>query len=285
MFANTYCNTLKNVSRSVTFWLLLCVVMIVSVQNVLSETYGYYDTTYNELIMDTDPRFVLNLETYTKHITNSFNAIILYAIPVFCVIATVLVINRDYGDKFFEIEKAAGIKPLAYVFGRLSALITVGWCVTVLANLLTLHLYVYTRSGVFGMECGEYLANSTAGLLRMTLMRGLPTVLFYVCFTYVLGAMFQNGIAAAVGGLGYVLSSYASKLLFSYKAADMGIDFYFDYFHPYQQKLLNYLYCFGTEWQSKNAKVSDALVCISILTGTALVCATISYLRIRKRTV
>lgn len=285
MFAITYRNTLKNIFRSVTFWLLLCVVLIVSVQNVLSGTYGYYDMTFRELIMDTDPRFVLDVQTYTKHITNSFNAIVLYAIPILCSIITVLILNRDYGDKFFEIEKAAGVKPFRYVGGRISALITVGWIVTVLANLVTLHAYVYTRGGVSGMNLVEYLINSNIQLLRMTLLRGLPTIVLYVCLTYVLGSVFKNGIAAAVGGMGYVLLGYAMKLLFSYKAAEMSLEIYFDYFHPYQQKLLDYLYCFGTEWQSQNATFAQAAVCVAILTGFGMLFAAVSYLRIRKRTV
>lgn len=285
MFTITYRNTLKNIFRSITFWLLLGVICIVSIQNVLSGTYGYYDMTYQELIMDTDPRFILDMQTYTKHITNSFNSIILYAIPIFCSIITVLILNRDYGDKFFEIEKATGIKVLKYVSGRLSALITLGWIITVLANLITLHLYVYTRGGVAEMNLGEYLINSNLGLLRMTLIRGLPTIILYVCFTYALGVLFKNGIVAAIGGLGYALLCYAVKLLFSYKAADMGLELFFNYIHPYQQKLLDYLYCLGTEWQSQKAGVSEAIVCISVLIFSSLLFSLVSYLRIRKRTV
>lgn len=285
MFRATYRNTIKNVFRSMTFWLLLFVVLIVSVQNVSSGTYGYFDMTYMETIMDTDPRFVLGKGMFTKHITNSFGAVILYAVPTLCVIITVLILNRDYGDRFFEIEKASGVRPLGYVCARLSALVTVGWVVTVLANLVTLHLYVYTRGGVSGMELGTYLVESTVGLLRMTLVRGLPTVILYVCLTYVLGALFKNGIAAAVGGLGYVLFCYAAKLLFSYRAAEMGLEWFFDWFHPYQQKLLEYLYCYGTEWATPNATLAEAALCVSLLLACSLTFAIASYLRVRKRTV
>ncbi|MBQ3153698.1 MAG: hypothetical protein IJB88_00560 [Clostridia bacterium] len=285
MFRATYRNTIKNIFRSVTVWLLLFVVQIVCVQNVSGGTYGYFDMTYMETIMDTDPRFVLGEGTFNKHITNSFNAVILYAIPIFCVIITVLILNRDYGDRFFELEKASGVKPLAYVCARLSALVTVGWAVTVLANLVTLHLYVYTRGGVSGMELGTYLTASNLGLLRIALVRGLPTVLLYTCMTYALGALFKSGIAAAVGGLGYALFCYAAKLLFSYKAAEIGLEWFFDWVHPYQQKLLEYLYCYGTEWANPNTTLAEAALCVSLLLVCSLIFAAASYLRVGRRTV
>ena len=285
MFLSTYKLTIKNLIRSITFWLVFAVVVIISIQNVLQGNYGYYDMNLNELIMDTDSRFVLDALTFNKHITNSFNNIILYSIPIFSVITTVLILNRDYGDKFFEIEKAANSKPAQYLYARLSALLTVNLVVTIISNLLSLQLYVFTRGGVNGMEIGDYLQQSIIGMLRIDFTRGLITIIFYTCFTYLLGALFKNGILAAIGGLGYALISYAMRLFFGAVAEHEAIKYFLNYLHPYQQKLLNYFYCYDSEWYNASVSNQEVIFCISILVGLGIIYSIISYLRIRKRTV
>ena len=98
MFLTTYKNTLKNLIRSTTFWLLVAVLAIVVIQGVNE---GFY-------LVDTEPDFVLTYQMYIQSIINSLaSKLLMYALPIFAVITVVLVLNRDYGDKFFEIEKAA----------------------------------------------------------------------------------------------------------------------------------------------------------------------------------
>ena len=132
MLLTTYKNTFKNLIRSTTFWLLVSLLVIVAAQGARESFY----------LGDDDPNFVLNYKDYVQCIINSVAAkLLMYALPIFAVITVVLVLNRDYGDKFFEIEKAANIKPFAYLSGRLSALISINFVVLLLSNLLCFHYY------------------------------------------------------------------------------------------------------------------------------------------------
>ena len=84
MFITTYKNTLKNLIRSVTFWLIVAVLAIIVIQGV-SE--GFYQG-------DNEPNFVLNYKDYVQCIINSLaSKLLMYALPLFAVITVVLVLN------------------------------------------------------------------------------------------------------------------------------------------------------------------------------------------------
>ena len=288
MFWQTYKTTLKNLFRSVVFWLTVVIVILVALENVLSYTYGYYDMSLNETIYDTDPRFILSYSTYIKQCFNSLATLLCYAVPLFAAISTVLIVNRDYGDNFFEIEKAGGIKIYAYIMGRITALVSVCFLITLAVNFVFFHIYVFTRGGVKEMGIWEYIFDSTWRILLMNLCRALPCIIFFIGLTYSLGALFRSGIPAAIGGMGYALAAFAAYMVLRLQLKD--IQFYFDYLSPIPNKLNMYLYMIGTEGfesfiQSQNTSLLHALVCIGIMAGTGALCVLISYLRMRKRTV
>lgn len=275
MFSKTYINTFRNLFRSITFWLVVAVLAIVVIQGV---TEGFF-------LGDDDPNFVLNYKDYVQCIINSLaGKLLMYALPIFAVITVVLVLNRDYGDKFFEIEKAANIKPFAYLSGRLSALITVNFVVLLLSNLLCVYLYLYTRGGVEGLTAWEVISETFIRVLRVDIFVGLPSLIFYIGLTYFAGAIFKNGIPAAIVGMGYSLGFYAAHLMLRFRISED----YFNYFSPIPKKLRQFFHYYDTEWfedmiTRQKTSVAHVAFCISFLVGVAVLCSAISYIRVRQR--
>lgn len=285
MFFSTYKTTIKNLFRSVTFWLTVIVLIVVALHSSLSASHGYFSDEYKELIWDTDSQYILEYKTFIQKINNSISDLITYIVPIFSIITTVIILNHDYGDKFFEIEKAGGMKPSCYVLGKISALISIDIIISIIVSFFSLNLYVFTRGGVSGMGLWDYISESSLRLLRSDAYRIIPCVIFYVCFTYLIGALFHSRIAAAVGGLSYAVFCYANALFNVTKEG-----WFIEYVTPNPTKLSFYMHYYDTEWFENTLNVMktstfDAFVCIALLIGLGVVFATLSYLRIRKRTV
>lgn len=277
MFSKTYINTFKNLFRSVTFWLVVAVLAIVVIQGV---TEGFF-------LGDDDPNFVLNYKDYVQCIINSLaGKLLMYALPIFAVITVVLVLNRDYGDKFFEIEKAANIKPSAYLFGRLLALVSLNFATLVLSNLLYMYWYLYTRGGVEGLATWDIISETFVRVLRVDIFVGMPTLLFYIGLTYFVGSLFRNGIPAAVVGMGYAVGFYAAYLPLRFRISET----YFNYFSPIPKKLRQFFHYYDTEWfedmiKRQDTSVNHVVFCIALLAGAAVVFSAISYWRVRNRNI
>ena len=96
MFTTIYKTTLKTILRSRSAWLALALIVVVLGGEVISGQYGYYDVVLGETIYDTDPRFILNLETYWHNVLQNTCATMLnYLLPLFAVIVTLVVLLRD----------------------------------------------------------------------------------------------------------------------------------------------------------------------------------------------
>ena len=275
MFSKTYINTFKNLFRSITFWLVVAVLVIVMIQ---SASEGFY-------LGDDDPNFVLNYKDYVQCIINSLaGKLLMYALPIFAVITVVLVLNRDYGDKFFEIEKTANIKPSSYLYGRLSALISINFFALFLSNLLCMYWYLYTRRGVEGLTTWEAISETFIRVLRVVIFVGMPSLIFYIGLTYFVGAIFKNGIPAAIVGMGYALGFYAAYLILRFRISEN----YFNYLSPIPKKLRQFFHYYDTEWfedmiTQQKTSVAHVAFCISFLVGIAVLCSVVSYIRVRQR--
>ena len=275
MFFATYQKTTQNLLRSVTFWLILAVLAIITVQAGLD---GFY-------IGDDKPDFVLDFRSYVENCENFCGAVLMnYAIPVFCIFTAVLVLLRDHGDRFFEIEKAAGIRPIGYLLGRLSALATLNFAVLYGMNLLGMYIYIFTRGGVHESGLGEIIADSLVRILRLDFFVAFPGVLMYLGLTYCIGSIFKNGIPAAIASTGYVIFWYMFRLIFSWRVNRV----FFDYLAPTPQKLRNYFHYYDSEWaegiwEMFDVTVGDAAVCTGLLIGIGVLCSLVSYLCLRKR--
>ena len=277
MFVSTYKVTLKNLIRSKTFWLVLAVLLINTIHESLE---GFYAD-------DDSPEMILSFAEYIPCIVNSCcSHFLMYAMPIFTIITTVLVVNRDYGDHFYEIEKASGVKPSRYLLGRICALITINFIALFVMNLTDIHLYVFTRGGLTDMGFWNYIADSFIRVFRADLFVAMPCLISFIGTTYFIGTLFKNGIVAAIAGFGYTMFFYVSFLMYRFRIAAE----YFDYFSPVPWKLRRYFHFYDTEWfedslMGMDTSLPEALFCIFFLVGVGTVFSIFSYLRIRRRSV
>ena len=277
MLSIIYKTTIKNILRSPTFFMILIILVLVTIQGA---SYGFY-------VGDDAPDMVIQIWDYVECVENACSAkLMMYIIPIFVSFLTVLILKRDYGDSFFEIEKASGISAFKYILGRLLALITVSFTIMFAMNLLLIHRYVFSRGGVQNMGIVEYIIDSLIRVFFIDVSIALPGIIFYITLTYFIGTLLNSEIAAAVVSVTYALGNYVSFLIFWSDLPTV----IFDYFSPTPSKLRRFFRFFGTEWfeasiQNNGTTVTDAVFCILFLTFVSIAFSVIAYLRIRKRTV
>ena len=291
MFFATYKNTLKTLVRSALLWIVIAMVIFVAMeqaagervrQTVLDENFrivGY--------ISDLDPEYVLTYDKYIQTILNGTKAwVMLYAIPIFCVISTTLVLNRDFGDNFFEIEKARGTKASKYFLGRLTGLLTVSCIVCLFITFLCVHYYYFSRGGVDSFTLLSYFADSTIRIFRVFFCAMIPSLLFYIGLTYICGCIIKSGFGASVVGLAFVLMDYSTKTFLGRQFSDI----YIDYISPNPSKLYQYWTFYDTEYFTEKVSRNpftngQMLMCTAITVGAALVFFAISYICTKRRSV
>ena len=288
MFRRTFRITLQNLFRSPLFWLTVLLVTGISIYLASGRSYTYYDEALNDVIPDTDPRFVLDFKTYVQHVTNTCAAkSMIYALPLFAVVTSSLTLMRDYGDKFFEIERAAGIKPARYVWGRVAALLIVNTVMTFVQCFLCFYWYVFTRGGVDGMDTITMLGDSVIRLSRATLLLSLPAVLFYAALTYGVGCLCKNWIPAAALTVAYsqlpLLMNYtvSARMLRIYEA-------YENYIMPIPKHMRHFLHYYDTDWHEKmlenfGIQPWDPWIALSVILGSTLLYLLLSHICVRRR--
>lgn len=269
-------NTFSSILRSRTFWLLFSILIIIVFSNAFSESYSG----------DLEPDFALSYKDYVQLTMNICSSLLLYAFPLLAIITTVLVLYRDHGDHFFEIEKASGLHSVAYVLGRVFALILINVVLTLLYAFLDIFLYLISRGGVEGMETGEIIIETIIRILRNELFIVVPAVLWYIGITYLVGSLFKNGTISATVSIGYVIFHYVSYLMFRHRIAET----YFDYFSHMPYKLRHYFHYYNTEWFEETLSMlgttlTDAILCLLFLAGSSILCIGISCLVTFKRTI
>lgn len=285
MFCITYKTTVKNIIRTPITWLVLAILIIVAIYEATEVSYSYYDVNLNELIYDNDPRYVLTFQKYVQTVMNAcVSNIMLYAMPIFTVITTALVLARDYGDKFYEIEKAGGVKAYKYLLGRLTALLSVNFVVVVFAIMLTLYCFVFSRGGVDGMNTIDIVLDSIVRVLRVVAFISIPNILLFIGLTYSIGSIFKNHIIAAVFGLGYAVGFYMVNLLLRFRVAE----WYFDFLSPLPQKIRDYLIYFDTELfeyvlEQQNVSLNEAVLSVFSLIMMAFVLFAVAFYRTKTR--
>lgn len=284
MFAQVYKNTHKTIFRSKLFYLALIVVFAISIATAIRGGGGYYLIETQETIYDTDPRFELHMQPYVQNTSNFVTSYLLYIMPAFTVITTVIVMSRDWRDRFFEIEKGADVKASHYLLGRIAALVTVNFAVMMLLPCVQFYIYVFTRGGLYGVSTMDMIADSSIRLMRNIVLEGWPCVLMYMGLTYACGWLFKSGTMGGVCGMSYIVVYF---ILVSYYRFRL-FPFYFDYLSPRPEKLTMFLHYYDSEWHYLSAGREEttwplALTCVAILLGVALVYFLISYWRTKKR--
>ena len=278
MVGATIRNTFKTLFRSWTFWLAVAIFAGLAVRE------GYTD--YVTYAPGYEPK-VLAYAAYVQGIDHRMSNLLLLALPFFVVVVTALVLNRDYGDQFFEIEKAAGMRPSWYLLGRLCVVVSISLTAQWVFSVLCMVLFASRRGGVHGlsadkMSAGQFLADCALRQFRAAFCAALPLVLVFAGLTYLLGAIFHSGFVAAIGGLGLTVGNFVFTFLYQYRAFAA----YFDSFSPVPKKLLRYVVFYNVPEQSMRrmgATLGTALFCAAWLVGVFWVCGVGAYALICKR--
>lgn len=229
--------------------------------------------------------------TYSGFISTVDNLVhagsLMYPLAILTVIVTVLVINRDHGDQFFEIEKAAGVKPLLYVLGRLSAATAITFVIQWVVSFAVLLYLVFGQGGVEGMSALQCIVKGFLYLSRTNICIALPVILFYIGITYLIGTLFKNGVVAACAGFGYAIVFFVTFLLYRYSVSPVA-ELYFNYLSPAAYKIRYYFSSLGLPNQEQilarfGTSLGKAMISIVFFVGVFAVCTAVSYLLTRKR--
>lgn len=290
MFWSIYKNITKTLLRSFILWAGIVIVLFLVLERAMQINYGYSIVENNEIvahIVDTDPEFTLSYDYYIQIIMNAARGwVMMYAMPIFCVISTVLVLNRDFSDGFFEVEKAGNCKISTYFVGRLISLITSNVIVCFLSCLASIHFYYFSRGGISDFNIFLYLFDSTIRVIRMLCFSMFPAILFFISLTYMVGVVFKSGFLGAIVGLGYVLFEYGTK---SFLIAHFS-QTYHDYLTPKPDKLYQYWAFYDTEWFTEKIvhnpfSTVQMLMCVTIIISVSILFLLISYISLKKRNI
>ena len=279
MFARTYKNTLKTLVRAPTFWLMAAVLLGIIIYNnagmlgsaLKSEHLHDFDSYHN----------LINNITVAK--------IMIYPMPLFAAVTAVLILNHDYGDMFYEIEKAYNMKPIRYLLGRILSLVTVNGILVTALSFVFIHLNVFFHGGVEGLGLWGYLADSFIRIMRVNLLLCIPSLTAFIAVTYMVGALFKSGFAAIITSSAYVIAFYFIHLTLHMKWQPV-YQIYFRYFDLMPRALRLYAAMADTSYfelamsRHNDTTLHVILGFCSLLIFTALGML-ISYLRIKKRTV
>ncbi len=121
MFRVAYRNTLKSLFRSVTFWLVAFVFCFIVLPYMSGNSQGTNEWFYVQYVD---------------------NLICSKTLPIFSITLAVLTLNSDYGNSFYEIEKARSVKLSTYLLGRISAISTVALGLSAIVSFICVYVLI-----------------------------------------------------------------------------------------------------------------------------------------------
>lgn len=287
MFFATYKNTFKTLLRSAIIWLCVVLVLFLVFERAVKVNYGYTIVEDGKIlgqVVDTDPEFELSYENYIQLTMNAMrNWVMYYALPLFCVVTTMVVLSGDFRNGLFEIEKANGVKATKYFFGRLTALLSINIVLCLLCSFSSICYYYFSRGGVDGYHIISFIQTTVINVFRTFLGAMFPAILFFIGLTYVSISLLKSGLAGAVIGFGYVLFEYATKTHLTLRMPSV----YHDYLTPKPNKLYYYWgYYDNPEIAASIPELfekNQVVLCTAIILIASLLIFAISYLCLRKR--
>lgn len=288
MFFQTYKNTMKTILRSRTAWLALLLIAAVLIVDMISGHYGYYDLDLGQLIYDTDPRYVLEYDIYRQNVlqNTACATVMLYALPLFAVLCTIVVLLRDLGDRYFEIEKAGNVRPISYLSARVLGIMTVSVVVALGATCFGVYGYIISRGGVSGYSLGAIFMDSFPRILRYVGVLMVPILLALVSATICIGNIVRHPLVAALVPLFYLVGNY----LYTLMASMTGWKPYFQYLSNSPDKLRWYLAALdrpdpAAVMTAMATSLTQAMICLAIALGASLVWSSVAVWRIHAREV
>lgn len=290
MFFATYKTTIKTLLRAALFWMAAVLVLGVVIECATRVNYSRTLVEDHKIVghvMDTDPEYreYMDNSLYIQQLQNSQSSyLMVYAIPTFAVLSTMLMLSRDHKDNFFEIEKSSGIRTSKYFFGRFAALLTVNVTMCLFCGFTGFHAYFFLRGGP--PDCftlGGYFADSTLRILRVFCCAQILTLLFFIGITYMAVSLLRSGFAGGVFGFAAVLFTYATRTFLRMRMPAV----YLNYLTPYS--VFHYTYWGFYDSELFNHPLAnplngtDILICTSFLIGISLVFFTISFICTKRR--
>lgn len=244
MLSAIYNAAIKNIFRSKAFWLVIAVMVIFVGYQIATVTHQIYNMELEQVIDQYHPMFVFEYQSYLQKCNGIVCNLLQYPVPILTVVATALILNRDYHDKFFEIEKSTGLSAWKYLKARLLAVISLCLGVTAVLCFVYFHGQVVPMLDSFEMTPWAYVCDSTVRLTRQILALVTPCIVFYTGLTYFVGTLCQSSVGAAVVSLALVIGSYVYDLFYIY---NNGI--FMEYLRPScSLKLMYYMYYYDSEW-------------------------------------
>ncbi len=286
MFIKTYKSTMKTIVRSPLIWSTIVLMIGVATYSILAKPlHGYFDLKIGELVYDTDPRFEVTYEVYIKRVLNTMmtTPLMLFSAPAFCVIVSGTILQRDWHDNFFEIERSGDVKPSRYFLGRFTAVLSFVSFVTLVIGIFAFHLYFVSRGGVESFTFGDYIKDSTIRNLRVFFASVFPGLLLFIGITFCIGNSLKSGIVGSMGGLLYVLFTFVSSDYLQFRLPQ----FYKDYLSPVPSKLYQFWAYYDTNWFESDITnpftTKQMIICLSSMYLIAFVIILISYLCVKRR--
>lgn len=288
MFFATYKTSLKTLIRSSLLVLVILIGFIITMNSAISPNKSVAIIQNGQLvgeILDTDSEFVLQYDMYINQMLNTIRAwLMLYVVPILCVVSSVVILNRDYGDLFFEVEKSNGISPANHLLGRYLATITVDIVVCLIFMFVSFNYYYFSRGGVYELQLWEYVCDHIIRLLRLFITSALPGILFFCSFTFLAGNMFNSGLISGIFGFSLVLWEYCSVTNLKIRLPNV----YHNYFSTKSPMPYHFWTYYNTKWFNEKTvhnpyNENQILLWSSIILTCAFTCFFISYLYTRKR--
>lgn len=287
-FLLSYRLTFKTLVRSPILWVGILLAIGAVLSRAIGLNTGYVIVENNQIvdeILDTDPRYVMSYDAYIGRVLNLRGWTMTWAIPVFCVITSMLVLMRNHNDGFYEVEKAGGVSPASYMLGRMAAIFTVNMLVVGVASYISFDYYYFSRGGVEELTLWEYFVDSRQRVMIQILFARAPAVLLYSAITYCAGSIVKNGIGGTILGLGVVLFNYMGYTTW-YRLLPA---FYHNYLDPSTLGINNWWAFWNTEWFDEKYirnqfEMHDMVLAYSILLGISVVCIGLSYILTKIRT-
>lgn len=286
MFKKTYRSVIKTILRSPMTYGAVFLVFAAIVYHAFTVHYGAYSFDLKMMVWDNEPGFSLNYDLFLEEILNTPMAgLMIYPVPLLCVIVSGIVLIRDFRDGFFEIERAGNIKTSRYLFGRLSAVVSFVTLISLFVCLFAFHLYILSRGGVPTMGTWEYVWESAVRLLRVFVMAIFPGILFFVGVTFLASNIMHSGLAGTAAGICYVIVNYSLRVFLGFRLPEI----YTDYLSPVPTKLYKYWFAYDTKWFSDKSVnlFSDVemIVCLCVLYLLCSAFLTVSAICVKRRKV
>ncbi len=286
MFNKAFTSTLKTIIRSPLTWAATALLFGVALYYSLKVSGGTVDSKTFSMIWDTDPRYVITYDLYIQRILNTLlnGSLMLFSAPAFSVIIAGVVLTREWHDNLFEIERAGGVKPKHYFWGRFLAVMSFVTVLSLFTAFVAFHVYCLSRGGVSSLSWWVYFGDSTIRIIRAFFMAVFPGLMVFVTFTFFAGSILKNSTLGMVSGFGLVIFKYLSGFSFKIRLPL----FFHDYLTPTPEKLYKYWTFFDTEWfyeKQYHNPFSDQqmIICICCLYLIISMCILTSFICIKKR--